>query len=207
MKMKILFVVLASLLTTNLVQAYDNTWFEAQGWPGEYPPGFRVYKKGIKVLGRTSMDNTEAPSVECTLKRNRYAPSLALPKAQYFQMSKIVEMTAKADFNYDIHTYNVTTEQFDESTLTFKAGDKIEYLHYMAEGWFLARYNGVEFEADQSLFESVNYDESKDFETDLWINLSCVNNVNVWLMYSDLYISEENDTWIDGVEHYFHNPY
>lgn len=211
MKIKNILLGAALLLTVSVTKAYDSTWYDSQGWSGEYPPGFQVYKKGITVLGRTSADDTEAPSVSCVLKRNRYAPGRSLPKADYVQKSKIVDMFAKADVEYPTYNYNPATESFDDVFISIKAGDKIEFLVYGAEGWFLARHNGVEFEADQSLFDHVTYPETADggfpYEMDQWIYLSCVNNVSVWLMLSDLQTSEADDLWIDGVRSYFHNPY
>ncbi len=203
--------VLASLFTFNFALAYDASWNKSEYWSGEYPPGFQVYKKGIKVLGRTSVDPAEVPSVECVLKRNRYAPGRQLPKADYVEMTKIVEMFANSDFEYTTYVYNAQTDIFDEAVISIKAGDKIEYLAYGAEGWFTARHNGVKFDADQSLFDNVNYPEDVNgvspFVDHQWIYLSCVNNVSVWLMLSDLQVSAENDEWIDGVRSYFHNPY
>lgn len=207
MKIRNLFLVLIATFSFSLAQAYDGTWFQSAGWSGEYPPGFQVYKKGIKVLGRTSINKNEVPSVECVLKRNSYAPGKSLPHAEYVQMSKIVEMTVKADTTYPIHTYNPVTENFDESALALQAGDTVEYLTYMAEGWFFARHNGVIFEADQSLFDMVDYSADTDFAFDQWINLSCVNNVNVWLMLSDLQPDLDENVWIDGVRSFFFNPY
>lgn len=211
MSIKVFFMMVISLLTFNLAHAYDSSWYRSDYWSGEYPPGFQVYKKGIKVLGRTSVDQNEVPSVSCILKRNKYAPGLALPKATYVEMTKIVDMFAKADFDYTTHVYNPETDTFDEKIISIKAGDKIEYLAYGAEGWFQARHNGIAFDADQSIFENVDYPEDVNgvspFEDHQWIYLSCVNNVSVWLMLTDLMVSPEDDIWIDGVRSYFHNPY
>ncbi len=194
----------------NTAMAYDSSWHKSMGWPGEYPPGFQVYKKGVKILGRTSVNKEETPTVECVLKRNRYAPGRALPAATYISMSKIVELPVKNDFVYITSDYNFETENFDEVRRSFKAGDFIEYLNYGAEGFFTVRFNGAEFTADQDLFNYVEVpmgtDEDGPFIEDLWVNLSCFNNVNVWLMFSD-FDGGGHDQWIDGVQFYSHNPY
>lgn len=210
--MKALLLVVSVLVCANSAFAYDSSWYKSPGWSGEYPPGFQVTKRGVTVLGRKTVDETEVPSVKCVLKRNKYTPGKALPKAEYMEVSKIIPMTAKQDFTYATSAYNEQTQDFDDYTIDIKKGDIVEYLTYYAEGSFRARYKGKEFDAEQDLFDNVEYDLLADgtspFINEQWINLSCMNKVNVWLNLKDLQInSKDGSEWIDGVESFFYNPY
>lgn len=199
------------LLTGLSASSYDSTWSKSDYWSGEYPPGFEVYKKGVTVLGRTSLNENEKPSVSCLLKRNKYAPGKSLPKADYVEMNKIVPMIATEDFVYKSGVYDPTTETMKDLLIPVQKGDLVEYVANYSEGAFKARHNGIEFDANQDLFDHVDYEKDENGyminQTHLWVSLSCVNNVSVWLQLSDLQTDPQNDIWIDGVRHYFHNPY
>lgn len=206
-----IFLILSVLLSGFSASAYDSTWYRSEYWSGEYPPGFEVYKKGVTVLGRKSVDEKEKPSVSCILKRNKYAPGKALPKADYVEMTKIVPMLATEDFVYKSSVYDPKTEKVSELPIAIQKGDVVDYVANYSEGAFKARHKGIEFDADQDLFDHVDYPkDDKGYmmnESHLWVYLSCVNNVSVWLQWSDLQTDSENDIWIDGVRHFFHNPY
>lgn len=204
--MKLLSLVPFALLISFGASAYDASWYRLDSWSGEYPPGFQVYKKGVEVLGRENLNKLEARTISCVLKRNKYAPMKALPAANYVEMTKILPMKAKVDFHYTAYAKNEKTGEFEEVVIPVKQGESIEYLTYLSEGMFRARYQGLEFETGQDLFDHLEEVDSSAFVSDLWVKVSCFNNVNVWLMLSDLRTAD-GEGWIDGVRDYFHNPY
>jgi hypothetical protein len=186
-------IALAMLAASSALAAYDNTWHQSEYWSGEYPNGFAVIKKGVVVTGRTGMDLDLARSVSCELPfKANYHPWNSKRKAEYRTASKIVAMVAKED----------VTIGYEADQITVKAGETIEYLVYGAEGMFTVRYNGKDYEADQSLFEKVSYDQALlDLPQDEWLKIACKNGKIAWLFLRDLHQtdSEGNETYVPGI--------
>ena len=169
---------LALLTLPTLAFAYDNTWYKADFWSGEYPNGFAVVGKNVKLMGRAEPSLSAPATITCGL------PQLAVfhvcnPKrpADYLTYSRIVKLTMKNDFVLD---------QGDEKPVALKKGDTLEYLIYGAEGTFLVRINGVEYTADQSLLENTEEVPEGSYQQDEWIQVPCRKGGKAWLFFGDL---------------------
>ena len=176
--------------------AYDQTWYQANFWSGEYPNGFSIVKDGVSVPARASTDLDLPLDIQCSLpKKAVYHQWNAARQADFRTYSKIIPMTA-----------NVDLEIGYTETAQVRAGDLIEYLIYGADGMFFVRYNGVEYEADQELLTKVTYDE-KAMETpqDEWIGVTCLDGSTAWIFMRDLYTVDRdgNTAWMSGVDSWF----
>jgi hypothetical protein len=107
---------------------YDDTWFQSNFWPGEYPPGFSVTKKRTTLMARSGMDKDLPRDVACEM------PYLALihpwnkerirkSNLQFFSATKIIKMIAKEDFDFG-------------DDITVKKGEVVEYIANRAKGFF-----------------------------------------------------------------------
>lgn len=176
--------------------AYDNSWYQADYWSGEYPNGISVVKEGVSVPARTAMDPEVQPSIECSLAfKGVYTPWNNARKITYKTASRIVPLKAKENFTFES----------DEGTkVKVKKGDTLEYLIYGSEGWFTIRYNAKEYLVDQTLLEKVQYDENA-FKQDEWMQVPCENGVTGWILLSDLVSSDEegNSVFHDGLDSWF----
>jgi hypothetical protein len=179
--MRILFMVLATLAATPASAGYDDSFYKAEFWSGEYPPGFAVVRRHVIVTGRTAMDRGLPRNVRCALpykavfhlwntRRNKESD------ARYFTASKIVPMTAKEDFTFE-----------DGSTkLEIKRGEVLEWLIYNGEGQFSVRIRGKEYAGQQEMLNHVDKPDDPAFVEDQWLSLRCENGVRAWLFFDDL---------------------
>lgn len=180
--MKSLFVFISLLLVTQAHAQYDNSWYKADYWPGEYPAGFSVIKKGVKIPARSEMTKDVAVSLQCPVEfKSVYHEWNQKKRAEYTTFSKIVPLTVKEDFEF-LASY----EDEEEVRIPLKKGDVIEYLVYGAEGWFTVRINGKEYGADQDLFTKVEDVDQNSFQDDEWLTLNC-GGQKAYVLFSDLY--------------------
>lgn len=192
---------LAALLALPLLASasYDGSWHRSEFWSGEYPNGFSVVKKGVVLSGRSEMNLDSAPSLSCAVpfKAVFHAWNSERP-AEYVTYSKIVPMTAKADL--------ILGEGEGEGAVTVKAGETFEYLVYGSEGWFIVRYQGKEYDANQDLLEKVTYDEALlAHPQDEWTRISCENGGQAWIFLRDLYSTNEEGevSYLPGVDSFW----
>jgi hypothetical protein len=176
--------------------AYDQTWYQANFWSGEYPNGFSIVKDGVSIAARGTTDLDAPADIQCALpKKAVFHPWNGARQAEYRTYSKIVPMVANEDLQIG----------FTE-VAQVRAGETIEYLVYGAEGMFFVRYNGVEYEADQELLTKVTYDE-KAMETpqDEWMNVTCLDGSSAWIFMRDLYTFDRdgNTVWLAGLDTWF----
>ena len=195
--MKAFFLCLSFFLAApGLAAPYDDTFYRAEFWSGEYPNGFSVVGTGVMIPVRTDAD-LELPSQEtCGLPQKAVIhPWNGARPADFVTYSKIVPMKVK----------NAFTFEDGDRKVDLKKGDLIEYLVYGGEGYFLVRINGVEYGADQSLFENVEEPSQESFRQDEWVRLNCENGGQGWALLSDLLkVNEEGETiYYKGLDNWF----
>jgi hypothetical protein len=162
---------------------YDESWYRAEFWSGEYPNGFAVAAPDVTVPARTAMDRTLEPSIACPLPYKAvFSPwneeRSRLSEARYFTASRIVPLVAASDFPFE--------HDQPGSPLRIRRGQQIEYLIYGAEGSFLVRIDGQEYTAYQELFDQVEPVEDEDFLQEEWLNLRCADGTEAWIFMGDL---------------------
>lgn len=192
--MRFLFTLLAFALAASAFASYDDSFYQTDYWSGEYPTGFSVIKRGTVVAGRASMDLDAPREIRCRLPyRAVYHPWNAARKAQYRTASRIILLTASADFELGDGI---------EERVTVKMGETLEYLMYGAEGIFSVRYQGKIYSADQGIFSSVEgFDESL-LREDAWVRVSCLNRTKAWIFMGDVVSTDElgNTSYLPGLD-------
>lgn len=186
-------VIIALLLSDGAAFAgYDKSWFVADYWSGEYPPGFAVTGDGVVLKGRAESDPDLAADIDCPVpKRAVFQPWNESRKAVYRTYSKIVPLTVKADFSYEFIPADGVP-----ATRKVAKGDTLEYLIYGAEGSFQVRHKNDELTAGQDLFDHVETVEQSSFVEQEWVQISCENGKNAWVRLSEL---RTGDGWIAGI--------
>jgi hypothetical protein len=193
----------AALLATpafaQSVESYDEGWYRAEFWSGEYPNGFTVLKDTTLML-RPSLSSPDK-TVDCPLPAKATIHQWNADRARdmgltFVQFSEISEWeVAKA---YEGPFYS----EFDatETTLSLKPGDRWRYLVYYAEGTFLMEYDGVEYTSDQSLVDASKQLNDAN-RSDEWLRLNCPNNMWGWLYLPDVVMDDETITGPNIVEY------
>lgn len=186
------FLLLALFLATGasaMAATYDSqNWYQADFWSGEYPHGFSVIKKGVKVPARAEM-TTAAKPFQCELPFLAvYHPWNSGRKALYRTASRIVKLTAKEEF---------TLGDEEQGQAKVKKGDTIEALIYLSEGGVRVRFNGKIYDAGQEVFQNSEEVSNDAFQQDEWVQLRCVNGPKAWIFLPEMSVQHK-----DGAEDY-----
>jgi hypothetical protein len=196
--MKIIGILVASLFSVGAWAAYDNSWYQTQGWSGEYPNGISIIKEGVSLPARAAMDLDQPVTIKCELPYKAvFHPWNQARPAAYWTAATIVPMTAKED---------VILNEGETDQVTVQKGELVEYLVYGSEGWFTVRYNGKEYGADQSLLEKMSYDQSKmEIPQDEWLNVTCVGGENAWIYMNEVYSLDRdgNQSYPEGIDSWY----
>lgn len=177
----------AGLLTAmpGIAAAYDDTWYLADFWGGEYPDGFGVSEM-MTVDARLDPDPDAPTKVKCLLPKDAVYHPWNHDRVQsdelVFRSYTLKEVhTVKEAFPVILYA----EDTWDEMPVDLKPGDSWTYLTYLGEGNFLMELNGTAYIADdQSLFElSESPDESA---SDEWLHLKCANKTMGWLLLSEV---------------------
>ena len=72
-------------------------------------------------------------------------------------------------------------------TLPLQTGETVTYLTYVAEGFALIRYKGVDYQINEADLENtVDFDGKRDVADDLWVNIPCVDDARGWVLYAEV---------------------
>jgi len=85
--------------------------------------------------------------------------------------------------------------------LSLTAGETLIYKSYMSEGWFIAEYDGKEYELEESALPQ-NTEFAQGPADEQWVETACAgpDQTRVWFRYSDV-VKE------DGIEVYNYTAY
>lgn len=165
--------------------AYDDTWYRAPFWSGEYPDGFSVAKTTTVQL-RPVLDAAAERTIACDLPQGATYQVWNGARVEeqgltFISYTKIATYKIKSDYEATLyHTLDST-----EAKVSFKAGDEWRYLVYYAEGTFLMEYDGVQYDGDQSMFD-VSEQEGDINGYEEWMRINCSNNQWGWLFMGDV---------------------
>jgi hypothetical protein len=170
-------------------ESYDDSWYRAPFWSGEYPDGFSVARTTTVQL-RPALDPKADKTIACELPQGAtYQP---------WNQSRVEEQGLAFTSFTKIATYKITKpyettlyKHLDgtELKVSFKPGDTFRYLVYFGEGAFLMEYDGVEYDGDQDLFEHAEQEgDSNGYEE--WLRINCSNNHWGWLFMGDVTLDD-----------------
>ncbi|MEM9225149.1 MAG: hypothetical protein AAGA24_01455 [Pseudomonadota bacterium] len=165
---------------------YDENWNIVDFWPGEWPDGFTVTGDYVVLMGREEPRPGSPAIIACPLPSNmnvnpwnddRVATeNWAFKSAQY--RSRIT-MLEDAEL--------VSDYSGPKKTLEVEVGDVLRHEAYYSEGYFLASFEGEEYELNESdLTEIASFEQSPD--DDLWVRVTCHygKGGEVWLLLSEV---------------------
>ncbi len=173
------------------VEAYDEGWYKAPFWSGEYPNGFSVVKTTTVQL-RPTLDPKAARSIACDLPQGATYQVWNSARVEeqalgFISFTRIAEYKVKEAYEATLHR----TDDGTETKIAFKRGDQWRYLVYYAEGTFLMEYNGVKYDGDQSMFDvSEQLGDTNAYEE--WLRINCSNNQWGWLFMGDISLDDGN---------------
>ena len=168
------------------IPGYDDTAIINDFWSGEYPDGFTIMASGVTTLGRAEMKLAAPRTIEC-----------ALPKGANYQIWNDARYDADelrfVSVNFPSPatiTQDVQIETFvgdTPITLDLKAGDVISYQYYVGEGFFIGKFEGVDYDfMEEDLIGKIEYADAPP--TDQWVNVRCDGEPGqrAWLLYREV---------------------
>ncbi len=172
-------------------EAYDDSFIAYPFWSGEYPNGFETGAEPVTVKGRLVMSPASPRSVSCTLPaKANFHPwngnRVSMDSLVFWTVTQPTRITVNEDF--EGMALPVDTEYGDgNDTMAFSAGDEIIYKRYLAEGFFIGEFDGVEYEmSEPEMNEFVTF-ERAEYDDHEWIEVSCAEGFGrrAWLRYSE----------------------
>lgn len=162
---------------------YPEGWELQPFWSGEYPNAFAVTQEGVTVMGHETITFEVYPPIYCGLPHKatyspwngarREADSLEFVAMVYPTTFTIMEDTSVEAFVGD-----------GAEPLPLKAGDQLIYKSYLAEGFFIAEKDGVQYEINESdLPQSTEFQQGPDDQE--WVLVTCddADKTRAWVSY------------------------
>jgi hypothetical protein len=177
---------LASLILSAPALAYDDTWYRADFWAGEYPNGFTL-AEDVTVKIRKEARPAASRDVDCALKKGAtYHPwnGERVKSDNLDFMSYVRKVTYRIKSRAKVLLQDEKKEADKE--IDFKPGDTWTWLTYYGEGMFRMELAGTEYAADQALFDVSEEKGDREHEEDEWLKLTCTNGAQGWLLLADV---------------------
>ena len=168
---------------------YDDSWYRAPFWSGEYPDGFSVVKTTTVQL-RSMLDKDAEKSISCELPQGAtYQPwnreRVEEQGLWFTSFTKIGEYKMTKPFETTLYRRSDATEV----QVSLEAGDVWRYLVYFGEGAFLIEYEGEEYDGNQDLLDySQQMGDAGGYEE--WLRINCSNNQWGWLFMGDINLDD-----------------
>lgn len=164
--------------------AYEDGWYKAPFWSGEYPRGFTV-ETDLTLAIRAVPDPDAAATIECTLPQGAtYHPwnweRVESDELEFVTFSPTIEHVVVANGA----ALAFPPESMEPVELTFEPGDRWEFLAYLGEGFFFIRFEGAVYEVAQELydFSEASGAAADDRQPDEWLRLTCANGARGWIL-------------------------
>lgn len=176
----------ASPALAQSVEAYGEGWYKAEFWSGEYPNGFTALKDNVLKL-RPALDPKAEKTIDCAVPAKATYQQWNGPRVldqglTFVSFTEIDEMKISKPYT----TTLMRNDGSDSVEIAFKPGDQWTYLAYFAEGAFLMKYDGVEYDGDQDLFDYSERAGTGERGYDEWLRINCPNNQWGWLFMGDI---------------------
>lgn len=164
---------------------YPEGWEMQLYWSGEYPNAFSVTQEGVTVMGHETITYGEYPPIYCGLPHKAtYSPWNRVrnesDRIEYVSMVFPTTFTLKEDITIQVLVGD------GEEDLSLSAEDQLVYKSYLAEGWFIAEKDGVQYEMNESnLPQSTVYEQGPDDQE--WVRITCADaeKTRAWVLYED----------------------
>jgi len=164
---------------------YPEGWELQPFWSGEYPNAFAVTQEGVTVLGHETITYQEYPPIYCGLpNKATYSPWNGARRESddldFVAMVYPTTFTIMEDTSVEVFVGDGAEQ------LALKAGDQMVYKSYLAEGFFIAEKDGVQYELNEAdLPQSTEF--QKGPEDQEWVLVTCADaaGTRAWILYED----------------------
>lgn len=170
-------------------EAYDDSFIAIPYWTGEYPSGFQTGDTPVTVKGRLAMSPASPTSVSCTLpaRANFHTWNNDRVSSDSLVFWSVIRPTT-ITITQDAETWGIDRVSGEEETLSFSEGDELLYKNYLAEGFFIAVFNGREYEMSEGeMYDFANFEVSTVAD-DEWVQVNCDEGFGrrAWLRLSEV---------------------
>lgn len=164
---------------------YPEGWELQPFWSGEYPNAFSVTQEGVTVMGHETITYQEYPPIYCGLPvKATYSPWNAARREtddlDFVAMVYPTTFTIKEDTSVEVFVGDGAEQ------LALSAGDQMIYKSYLAEGFFIAEKDGVEYELNEAdLPQSTEFEQGPEDQE--WVMVTCddADKTRAWVLYDD----------------------
>ena len=164
---------------------YPDGWEMQLYWSGEYPSAFSVTQEGVTVMGHETITYQVYPPIYCGLPHKAtYSPwnrdRNNADQVEYVSMVFPTTFTIKEDVTLDVLVGD------GEEQLTLTTDDQLVYKSYLAEGFFIAEKDGVQYEMNEAaLPQSTVFEQGPEDQE--WVRVTCddAEKTRAWVLYED----------------------
>lgn len=156
-------------------------------WSGEYPNAFAIVRDDVTLFGRSEMNPFIDADMTCKMPHKAvYSPWNADRNIAEDIAFETAVRARTITINEDLEIEALTRDSGDAVKLTLTKGDTLSYIYYLSEGWFVAAYDGVEYDMNESEISFEKSTWSDAGTSDEWVQVKCENGPRAWLRYSDV---------------------
>ncbi|MEM9571531.1 MAG: hypothetical protein AAF996_08695 [Pseudomonadota bacterium] len=164
---------------------YPEGWELQLFWSGEYPNAFSVTQEGVTVMGHEAITFEVYPPIYCGLPHKAtYSPwngtRRESDKLEFVAMTYPTTFTIMEDTSVEAFVGDGAEQ------LALSAGDELIYKSYLAEGFFIAEKDGVQYELNESdLPASTEFQQGPEDQE--WVLVTCddAEGTRAWVLYDD----------------------
>ena len=164
---------------------YPDGWEMQLYWSGEYPNAFAVAEEGVTVMGHETITFGGDAAISCELPHKAtYSPwnrdRNDSDRIEYVSMVFPTTFTLKEDITIQVLVGD------GEEELSLSAEDQMVYKSYLAEGWFIAEKDGVQYEMNEAdLPQSTVFEQGPEDQE--WVRITCddADITRAWVLYED----------------------
>jgi hypothetical protein len=189
MKVSILAAVIMLAGGSAVAASYDDSWYRAPFWSGEYPDGFSVVKSTTVQL-RPVLDKDAEKTIACDLPQGATYQPWNQSRVEE-QGLAFVSFTKIGDYKMLKPLETTLYRRTDATELQVKLsrGETWRYLVYLGEGAFLMEYKGEEFDGNPDMLDaSEQQGDANGYEE--WLRINCPNNQWGWLYMGDVTLDD-----------------
>lgn len=164
---------------------YPDGWEVQPFWSGEYPNAFSVTQEGVTVMGHETITYQEYPPIYCGLPHKAtYSPWNGARRdsddLDFVAMVYPTTFTIMEDTSVEVFVGDGAEQ------LPLSSGDQMVYKSYLAEGFFIAEKDGVQYELNEAdLPQSTEFQQGPEDQE--WVLVTCddADKTRAWILYSD----------------------
>ncbi|MEM7330211.1 MAG: hypothetical protein AAF437_15820 [Pseudomonadota bacterium] len=164
---------------------YPDGWELQPFWSGEYPNAFTVTQEGVTVMGHETITYGVYPPIYCGLpQKATYSPwngaRRETDNLEFVAMVYPTTFTIMEDTSVEVFVGDGVEQ------LALSTGDQLIYKSYLAEGFFIAEKDGVQYELNEGeLPPSTEFQQGPDDQE--WVQVTCADaeGTRAWIQYQD----------------------